>query len=331
MDLATIWACILGFIFILYVVLDGFSLGIGLLFPTARNEDERDVLMNTIAPVWDANQTWLVFGGGAVFAAFPMVYSILFPALYIPLVTLLFGLIFRGVAFEFRANTDRKGPWNKAFFWGSLVAVVSQGLTLGAILSGTKVEGNRFAGGPFDWLNPFSMALGIALAVGYVLLGSTYLLIKTESTVQERAYRQAVMAAGIVLGFQILVTIWTPVHYPPVFGLWFNPPRIYFIWIFPVTGLIAFYGLMKSLKSRREFSPFIFTVVLFLAGYLGLIASIYPYAIPPVMTFRQAAAQEATLRLTLWGVLIVLPVVLSYTIYSYWIFRGKVRKEAYYH
>jgi cytochrome d ubiquinol oxidase subunit II len=330
MDLVTIWACLVGLAVLLYVVLDGFSLGVALLFPSTRDEEERDVLINTVSPIWDANQTWLVLGGGALLVAFPMVYGVLFSALYIPLLTFIFGLIFRGVTFEFRANATRKEPWDKSFFLGSLVAVVAQGLTLGGFLSGTKVVEDHFAGGSFDWLNPFSLMVGIALIAGYLLLGSTYLIIKTIGAVQERAYRQAFWSALIVLGFQILVTIWTPLHYPSVLTNWFSTPRIYFIWAFPLLGLIAFYELIRSLKTRREILPFLCSVGLFLAGYLGLIASIYPYAIPPSITFQEASAQHETLRFTLWGVIIVLPVVLAYIIYSYTVFRGKVGKKGYY-
>jgi cytochrome d ubiquinol oxidase subunit II len=330
MDLIIIWACLLGLAIILYVVLDGFSLGIALLFPTTRDEKERDILMDSIAPVWDANQTWLVFGGGALFVAFPMIYGVLFSGLYIPLLTFIFGLIFRGVTFEFRANATRKGPWNMAFFLGSLVAVITQGLTLGGILSGTKVAGGHFAGGPFDWLNPFSIMVGIALIAGYILLGSTYLIIKTTGAIQDRAYGHAFRSALTVLGFQILVTIWTPFHYPSAMTNWFSPPRIYFIWTFPMLGLVAFYGLIKSLRARREILPFVSSVIFFFAGYLGLIASIYPYAVPPSITFQEAAAQQETLRFTLWGVIIVLPLVLGYTVYSYTVFSGKVGKERYY-
>jgi len=330
MDLIIIWACLLGLAIILYVVLDGFSLGIALLFPTTRDEKERDILMDSIAPVWDANQTWLVFGGGALFVAFPMIYGVLFSGLYIPLLTFIFGLIFRGVTFEFRANATRKGPWNMAFFLGSLVAVITQGLTLGGILSGTKVAGGHFAGGPFDWLTPFSIMVGIALIAGYILLGSTYLIIKTTGAIQDRAYGHAFRSALTVLGFQILVTIWTPFHYPSAMTNWFSPPRIYFIWTFPMLGLVAFYGLIKSLRARREILPFVSSVIFFFAGYLGLIASIYPYAVPPSITFQEAAAQQETLRFTLWGVIIVLPLVLGYTVYSYTVFSGKVGKERYY-
>jgi cytochrome d ubiquinol oxidase subunit II len=331
MDLVTIWSCLIGLAILLYVILDGFSLGVALLFRSTRNEEERDILMDSIAPVWDANQTWLVFGGGALLVAFPMIYGVLFTGLYIPLLTFIFGLIFRGVTFEFRANATRKGPWNMAFFLGSLVAVVAQGLTLGGILSGTKVMGNRFAGGPFDWLNPFSMTVAMALIAGYILLGSTYLIIKTTGTVQEKAYRRAHQSAFIVLVFQILMTLWTPLHYPSTLSNWISLPRVYFIWAFPLVGLSAFYEVIKNLKARREVLPFVFSVVFFFAGYLGLIASIYPYVVPPNITFQDAAAQQETLRFTLWGVIIVLPLVLAYTAYSYAIFRGKVGKESHYY
>jgi cytochrome d ubiquinol oxidase subunit II len=330
-DLVIIWSCLLALAILLYVVLDGFSLGIALLFPTTRDDEERNIMVDSVAPVWDANQTWLVFGGGALFVSFPMIYGVLFSGLYIPLLTFVFGLIFRGVTFEFRANATRKGPWNMAFFLGSMVAVIAQGLTMGGILSGIKVTEGHFAGGPFDWLNPFSTMVGIALITGYILLGSTYLIIKTTGAIQERAYGRALQSAWIVLGFQILVTIWTPLHYPPALTNWFSPPRIYFIWAFPMLGLMAFYGLINSLKARREILPFVYSVIFFFAGYLGLIASIYPYALPPSITFQEAAAQKETLRFTLWGVIIVLPLVLGYTVYSYWVFRGKVGKVQYYH
>ena len=331
MDLVHLWLFLAGLVVILYVVLDGFGLGAGLLFPTARGEAERDVIMNSIAPVWDANQTWLVFGGGALFASFPRIYSILFSALYIPLLSLIFGLIFRGVAFEFRATSGKKAPWNRAFFLGSLVAVFTQGLTLGGYLSGTRVVDGQFAGGALDWLNPFSLMVGFALIAGYVLLGSTYLIIKTEGRVQERAYRQAYWSGLAVAGFMILVSIWTPLHDPSISARWLSPPRLYFIWVFPLLGVIAFFLLLKSLRARREVLPFLSAILLFLSGYLGLQAAIYPYAVPPSVTIYEAAAQHETLVFTLWGVCLVLPAVLAYTVYSYWVFRGKVTAEAGYH
>jgi cytochrome bd ubiquinol oxidase subunit II len=330
MDLIHVWAGLVGLAMILYVVLDGISLGVGLLFPSAADEKERRTLMNSIAPVWDANQTWLLFGGGAIFAAFPVVYGVLSSALYIPLIAFLCGLIFRGVTFEFRAEAARKEPWNKAFFLGSLVAVLSQGFTLGGLLTGVQVKGDHFAGGALDWVNPFSIMVGLALIPGYIMLGSTYLLVKTEGPVQERAYKQALWSGLGVFFFMAVVTVWTPFHYPLVWKHWFNPPRIYFVWAFPLLGLIASFLLVSSLKSRKETKPLLCSVGLFLSGYLGLITSLYPYAIPPSVTLQEAAAQRETLVFTLWGTAIVLPVVIGYMIYSYSVFRGKVTQEEFY-
>ncbi len=331
MDIVTAWIALIALIIILYVILDGFSLGIGVLFPFMHGEQERDTLIDSVAPVWSANQTWLVFGGGALFVAFPVIYGVLFSALYIPLVTLLYGLIFRGVSLEFRISATRNSIWDRAFHAGSLVAVVSQGLIVGGVLSGTKVTGENFSGGSFDWLNPFSIALAAGLIAGYLLLASTYLIIKTTGSIQNGAYRIAFRAAFVVLIFQVLMIAWTPFQYPQVLIHWLTPPRLYFIWIFPVLGLAAFYGIISSLRSRREITPFIFSSVFFFAGYLGLFASIYPYAIPPDITFQEAAAQRETLVFTLSGAVFILPIILGYTIYSYRIFRGKVGKEGYYH
>ncbi len=331
MNLVDIWIALLGLSVILYVILDGFGLGIALLFPFTHDEEERDTLMNSIAPVWDANQTWLVFGGGILFVAFPVMYGVLFSALYVPLFTLLYGLIFRGVSFEFRVNATRKHIWDRAFFLGSLAAVVGQGLILGGVLTGTKTTGHYFAGGSFDWFNPYSIATAIGLIAGYILLASTYLIIKTTGTIQARAYDKAFRSSIVVLFFQIVMIVWTAFHYPKVLTHWLSSPRVYFIWIFPALGLLAFYGIIKSLRARHEIMPLVFGVVFFFAGYLGLFASIYPHAVPPNITFYDAAAQRETLEFTLWGAAIILPVVLGYTIYSYAVFKGKVGKEGYYH
>jgi cytochrome bd ubiquinol oxidase subunit II len=330
MDLVLVWAMLVALAMILYILLDGITLGVGLLFPTGGDEQERSIMMDSIAPVWDANQTWLVFGGGAIFAAFPVVYGVLSSAMYIPLVTFIAGLIFRGVAFEFRAHSARKRQWNKAFFFGSLVAVLSQGLTLGGILTGIKVSANHFAGSPFDWLNPFSIMVAIALIPGYVMLGSTYLIIKTNGAVQGRAFKLALGSSMAVLAFMAIVTVWTPFHYPLVWTNWFSVPRIYFVWCFPLMGLVSAYFLVKSLKARREVAPLMFSTGLFLSGYIGLATSLYPFAIPPTITLYEAAAQPETLRFTLWGAIIVLPIVLAYIIYSYSVFRGKVSHGEYY-
>jgi cytochrome d ubiquinol oxidase subunit II len=329
LNLIDIWIGLLGLAVILYVVLDGFSLGIALLFPFSRSDEERDVMIESIAPVWDANQTWLVFSGGGLFVAFPLLYGVLFSGLYIPLFTLLYGLIFRGVSFEFRAASARKRTWDRSFFWGSIVAVVAQGCTLGGIISGVKTVGGNFAGGPFDWLTPFSMTAAAGLVAGYMLLGSAYLIIKTTGTVQERAYGTAYCAAFVVLVFQAAMILWTPFYYPEALKNWLSTPRVYFIWIFPVISVLAFFGVIRSVRKRREILPFLFGVIFFFAGYLGLFASLYPYALPPDITFYEAAAERETLRFTLWGAALILPVVISYSIYSYMVFRGKVRREGY--
>lgn len=331
MELTHIWIGLVGLVVILYVVLDGFTLGVSILFPFAKDETERDLMMNTIAPVWDANQTWIVFGGGALFAAFPMIYTVMFSALYIPLLTFLFGLIFRGVAFEFRANSTKKQQWNTAFFWGGITATFGQGVTLAAYISGIEVQNGQFAGGAFDWFTPFTIFVGLALIIGYVLLGSTYLIIKTNGKVQKRAYAQATAAAWGVAACMIVVSFWTPAVDPQIPVRWFSEPRIYFIWIFPLLGVCAFAYLLISLKKRSEIGPFVGSLLLFLSAYLGLQAAMFPYAIPPSVTIYEAASQPKTMMFTLWGVGIVIPVVLAYTIYSYSVFRGKVTAEGGYH
>jgi cytochrome d ubiquinol oxidase subunit II len=330
MVLIDVWAVLVALAMILYVVLDGITLGIGILFGAFTDEKDRSLLVSTIGPVWDANQTWLLFGGGAIFAAFPVVYAVLSSALYLPLITFIAGLIFRGVAFEFRGEGPRNRTWDRAFFLGSLVAVLSQGFTLGGLLTGISVSARQFAGGPFDWLNPFSVMVGIALIPGYLMLAAGFLVLKTTGEVRERAYSLAYASSLIVLAFMALVTVWTPYHYPQVLVHWFSPPRIYFIWAFPLLGLCAAYRLYRGVRMRREPALLTWAVVLFLSGYLGLAASLYPYAIPPSVTIRDAAARPETLRFTLWGAFIVLPVVLAYTAYSYWVFRGKTgEKEGY--
>ena len=331
MDLVHLWLGLVGLVVILYVILDGFSLGVAILFPGAKSEEERSVMMNSIAPVWDCNQTWIVFGGAALFATFPMIYTVLFSALYIPLLTFLFGLIFRGVAFEFRENAKKKTVWNRAFFWGSLAAAFAQGLTLGAYISGIEVKNGIFAGGAFDWLNSFAVLVGLAVPAGYMLLGSTYLIIKTDGAVHDRACRQAWWSALIVAGFMIIVSIWTPLHDPQIPARWFSEPRIYFVWAFPLLGITAFVLLLIGLKKKRVSMPFFASVLLFVSAYLGLQTAIYPYAILPDVTIYAAVAQRESLIFMLWGVSIILPVVLAYVIYSYWVFRGKVTAEEAYH
>jgi cytochrome d ubiquinol oxidase subunit II len=327
MDLVQIWIILVGLVVILYVLLDGFSLGVGILFPFAKNTEEQDIMISTVAPVWDANQTWIVFGGGALFAVFPLLYTVIFSALYVPLFTFLFGLIFRGVALEFRSFSRRKVFWSNAFFAGSFIATFGQGLTLGAYISGIQVKDGLFAGGAFDWLSPFSVMVGFALVAAYALLGATYLILKTESLLQERAFDYARKAVIIVGFFLVVVTIWTPLHDPYVLERWLTKPRIFFIWVFPLLGVLAYIRLLYSVKHHREHEPFWLSAILFLSAYLGLEAALYPYAILPDITIYDAASPTKTLVFTLWGVAIILPFVLSYIAYSYWVFRGKVAPE----
>lgn len=331
MDLVHTWVLLVGLVIIIYVILDGFSLGAGILFLSAEDDAQRDTIMGSIAPVWDANQTWIVFGGGALFAAFPTTYAVLFSALYIPLFTFLFGLIFRGVAFEFRVNSNSKSAWDRAFSWGSMVATFAQGLTLGAYISGIKTVNGSFAGGAFDWFSPFSVMVGVALVFGYALLGATFLIMKTDGVVKIRAYEQAKRAAVIVAAFMVVVSTWTPLHNPDITARWFSAPRLYFIWLFPLLGIFSFVSLLRNLKRRREKAPFFYSVLLFFSAYIGLQTAVYPNAVLPDITVQQAAAQSETLLFTLWGVIIVLPVVLAYTVYSYWVFRGKVTEGMGYH
>jgi cytochrome bd ubiquinol oxidase subunit II len=331
MFMINLWFCLVGVVVILYVILDGFSLGVGILFPTAEDEHQRDVMMGSIGPIWDVNQTWIVFGATALFATFPLIYTVLFSALYVPLFTFLFGLVFRGVAFEFRANSVNKKAWNRAFFIGSSVAAFAQGLTLGAFVSGIKVQDGVFVGGAFDWLSPFNILVGLALIAGYALLGACYLIIKTTGDVQKRAYQQAWAAAWAVLAFMLIVSVWTPFRAPDIMARWWTEPRIYFVWLFPVTGTVGFVLLLQSIKKESESKPFIFTVILFLSAYLGLQSGVYPFAVLPDITLVEAAAQPLTQKITLIGALAILPFVLGYTLYSYWIFRGKVTDDIIYH
>ncbi|MBR9982348.1 MAG: cytochrome d ubiquinol oxidase subunit II [Desulfatitalea sp.] len=331
MFLINLWACLVGVVIILYVILDGFSLGVGILFPSAQSEEQRDVMMGSIAPVWDVNQTWIVFGAAGLFATFPTTYTVMFSALYIPLFTFLFGLVFRGVAFEFRTNSTHKTAWSRAFFGGSLVAAFGQGLTLGAYISGIRVHNGVFAGGAFDWLTPFNLLVGLALVAGYALLGASYLIIKTSGEVQQRAYRQAWAAAWAVAAFMLIVSIWTPFQAPDIMTRWWTAPRIYFVWLFPVVGLVGFILLLRGIQRQAETIPFRFTLLLFLSAYLGLQSGVYPYAILPDITIFEAAAQPETQMITLIGALITLPFILGYTFYCYWVFRGKVTDDVMYH
>ncbi len=331
-NLPLIWGGLIATAIFLYVLLDGFDLGVGILFPFAPSDKCRDKMMNSIAPFWDGNETWLVLGGGGLFAAFPLAYAIVMPALYIPVILMLLGLIFRGVAFEFRfkaTGKDRK-LWDYAFHFGSLIAAFMQGMILGGFVQGITVEGRSFAGGAFDWLSAFSMMTGLALVFGYALLGSTWLVMKTEDTTQRWARKIASYVLGFVGIFMGLVSISMPIMNEDVYALWFTAPNIYYLLPIPLITAFLFFWLWRVIHSKAEYKPFLITHGIFLLGYLGLGISLWPWAVPYAVTLEQAAAAPESLSIMLVGAVIMLPIILAYTAYCYYLFRGKTSDDATY-
>ncbi len=329
-DLTLIWIGIIGLGVFMYVLMDGFDLGVGILFPFAPDESARDVMMNSVAPVWDGNETWLILGGAGLLAAFPMVYAVFLPALYIGVFLLLAGLIFRGVAFEFRFKANRsRRLWNVSFFAGSLVASFAQGAVVGAYIQGFETEGFQYAGGPLDWLTPFTVMTGVALVCGYTLLGATWLILKTEGNLQQWAYRVAKRMLIAVLAFFLIISVWTPLAEARVMERWLG--QIEWLWVFPLLTLGAAVLLWRAIESRREAVPFIATLGLFLGCYVGLLISMWPLAVPPEHTFHDAASAPESQFFLLIGVLFLTPVILGYTAWTYWVFRGKVTADAGYH
>jgi cytochrome bd ubiquinol oxidase subunit II len=331
-DLATVWAFIIAFAVFVYVVMDGFDLGLGILFPLFPARADRDVITNSIAPVWDGNETWLVLGGGGLMAAFPLAYAILMPALYTPLIAMLIGLIFRGVAFEFRWRTRaQRNLWDIAFAAGSGLAALAQGTALGAILQGVHVEGRHYAGGWWDWLTPFSILTGVSLVVGYALLGAAWLILKTEGELRDRAYRVSwylLFAMLLAIGAVSLATPLLTIQYA---HRWFTWPAIVLTAPVPLAVIAVSVFLLKSLADRQDNRPFILSLLLFVLSYAGLGISMYPYIVPQSITIWQAAAPERSQLFMLVGVAVLIPLILGYTGWAYWVFRGKVRPEGGYH
>jgi cytochrome bd ubiquinol oxidase subunit II len=331
-DLAFIWAGLIAFAVLAYVLFDGFDLGIGILFPFLDPGDERDRAMNSVAPVWDGNETWLVLGGGGLMAAFPLAYAVVLPALYAPITAMLLGLIFRGVAFEFRfRSVRRKLMWDWSFAIGSSVAALAQGVALGALVQGVPVAGRAYAGGWWDWLTWFSVLTGFALVVGYALLGATWLIWKTSGGLQQKAYRFARLTGLGTLLLIGLVSVIMPFLDPIFRQRWFSWPNM--LYAAPVPILVGLAGLMllAGLAKRWERAPFLAAVLLFLLAYVGLGISFYPYILPPSLTIWDAAAPVASLEFLLVGAVVLIPLILSYTAWSYWVFRGKVGPSAGYH
>nr|WP_314624342.1 cytochrome d ubiquinol oxidase subunit II [uncultured Noviherbaspirillum sp.] len=332
LDLVPLWAGILSLAVLMYVLLDGFDLGVGMLFFFRRHEEDRDLMVASVAPVWDFNETWLILGGGGLLAVFPLAFAIIMPAVYFPILLMLLGLVFRGVAFEFRdAPAARKRLWNVAFAYGSLVATFAQGIVLGNFIRGFPVVGRSFSGTSWDWIAPFPLLTGLGLMVGYCLLGATWLVMKTEGELREWARGIARWFLLGLLAFIVMVSIWTPLAQARIAQRWFSFPNI--VLFSPVPLLTAALALLlwRSLRQNRDVLPFVCTMGLFVLAYTGLIISLWPYVAPPSVTLWDAATAPMSQQFLMVGTMFLLPVILLYVFWSYWVFRGKVKAGVGYH
>jgi cytochrome d ubiquinol oxidase subunit II len=330
--LPAVWAGIIGVAVAMYVVLDGFDLGVGILFPWFRREAERDLMMNSVAPFWDGNETWLVLGGGGLLVAFPLAYSVIMPAFYLPVIVMLLALIFRGTAFEFRwVAKPRHRKWDYAFAGGSTLAAFAQGVVLGGLIQGVTVRDNAFAGGPLDWLTPFALFSGVALVLGYALLGATWLYMRVEGKVAVRARRLARPLLVSVMAAMVIVSLWTPLSIERVHDRWFTLPNLFYFAPVPLLTAAAALICWRAIGRAWVATPFLAAIALFLLGYLGLAVSNLPYIVPPSITIWQAAAAPASQLFMLVGTLVLLPLILGYTAMVYWTFRGQVRHGEGYH
>ena len=335
LDLTVIWAFLIAFSVLVYVVLDGFDLGLGMLFALEPEREDRDVMMNSVAPVWDGNETWLVLGGGGLFAAFPLAYSLILPAVYAPLTAMLLALVFRGVAFEFRWRTERWKPlWDLAFIGGSGLAALSQGIILGALLQGIEIDeaARVYSGGWWDWLTPFTLAVGLGVMAGYMLLGACWLVLKTTGALQDRMRRWAMVFAPLTVGFIAVVSLWTPWLQEGYYARWFSG------WGWGLAAVVAgltaasFLGLIARLRvAAAEVSPFLLALALFTLCFGGLGVSMYPYIVPTEVTIWEAAAPENSQIFMLIGAAVLIPIILGYTAFAYWVFRGKIDPDSGYH
>ncbi|MGK9174970.1 cytochrome d ubiquinol oxidase subunit II [Yokenella regensburgei] len=333
-DLSLIWFVIIVFATLMYIVMDGFDLGIGILFPLVKGAEDRDVMVNSVAPVWDGNETWLVLGGAALFGAFPLAYAVIVDALTIPLTLMLIGLIFRGVAFEFRfkATPAHRPFWDKAFMGGSLLATFTQGIVVGAVINGFPVVARTYSGGPFDWLTPFTLFCGLGLTVAYALLGSTWLVMKSEDRLQVSMRHLSRKLLMVLLGVIAIISLWTPLIHPSIAGRWFSLPNLFLL--LPVPVLVAVLSLWQwrtLYDAKHHHLPFVLTLGLIFLGFTGLGISIWPHIIPPAITLWQAAAPAQSQGFMLVGALLIIPVILVYTFWSYYVFRGKVQHGEGYH
>lgn len=334
-DLTVIWAFLIAFAVLVYVILDGFDLGLGMLFAAERKRGDRDVMMNSVAPVWDGNETWLVLGGGGLFAAFPLAYALILPAIYAPIIAMLLALIFRGVAFEFRWRTERwRGVWDIAFIGGSFLAALAQGIALGALLQGIQIDkaARQYAGGWWDWLTPFSLVVGAAVVVGYMLLGATWLVMKTGGPLQERMRARAWPLGLATLGFIGAVSLWTPFLQDGYFSRWFGGWQTGLAVLVAGAVLAIAVLMFRSLTiHNHEYRPFVLALGLFVLCFAGLGVSMFPYIVPTEVTIWEAAAPRASQIFMLVGAAVLIPVILAYTAYAYWVFRGKIDADTGYH
>lgn len=327
-DLSVIWALIIAFGVMMYVILDGFDLGIGILFPFVKSSSDKDTMMNSIVPLWDGNETWLVLGGAALLAAFPKAYAFILPALYLPLMLFLFGLILRGVAFEFRFKATRyQYLWDLSFAVGSILATFMQGIMLGRFVEGFPIVDGKYIGTTYSWITAFSVMTAFGLLCGYALLGATWLILKTEGVFQQWCNKTAHYLMFGLLFFIGLVSLWTPIAQPAIGLRWFSYPNILYFSPVPIDTFLLACGLFWGLRAKKEVLPFLCTVGLFLIAYIGLAISLWPYIVPRVMTLWEAAADASSQLFTLVGVLFLLPFILIYTVHAYWVFRGKVSKQ----
>lgn len=332
LDFVPLWTLLLAAAVFFYVLLDGFDLGVGMLYGLAPESHSRDLIMNSIAPVWDGNETWLVFGGLGLLAAFPLAFAIIIPAIYFPILIMLLALVFRGVAFEFRnRNTEHKGFWDHAFCFGSLIATFAQGIILGACIQGFKVDGRHFSGSSFDCFTGFSLFTGLALVFGYGLLGAGWLILKTEGDLQQAVRRQGRWCFIAILIAVGIVSLWTPLNDSEIAHRWFSWPNI--IYLVPIPGITIAIAVFewRALNNRSDIAPFIGAIGLFLISYLGIAISLFPMIIPHHFTLWQAASAPETQTFLLVGTMFLLPVILMYSAWSYWVFRGKVRADVGYH
>jgi len=325
--MVTYWALLLAVSILLYVLLDGFDLGVGMLFGLARSDERRDAMLSAVAPIWDGNETWLVVTGVILWGAFPVVYATLLPAFYLPLLVMLAGLILRGVAFEFRHKAEwARRVWDWSFAGGSFAATFIQGVTVGALVEGLPIENGQYTGGDFGWFSPFAALCGVALCLGYALLGACWLVKKCETEVRDIAWRQIPFLAVGVLASLVIVFIFALAENLPLVHRWIERP---YLFVFPAIGAAAAVVLADSVRRRRDAWPFYMVALIFASAFGTLAISFWPYMIPGAITIDEAAAPHSSLTFMFWGAgLFVFPLMLIYTVISYHVFRGKVRTTA---